>query len=209
MRGKIKRNYRKSTSRVNVERYPSPIAVRLATQPTKVGRDEMVMVADVLSEDVACQLLEHIQGLSDGHWVRWHRDAHCILDEQQDWRALVPCWNDVVTAVEAVFQCSINASRLNRFSDAEDYKPFHHDASAIIPSRTRTQNTSIVLCLGEGRPVRFYHPPSKSTLDFSIPSRGAYAFGAGVNNRWMHGVGKLPDEEGGTRYSLAFWGWTE
>ena len=139
-----------------------------ATQPTKVGRDEMVMVADVLSEDVARQLLEHIQGLSDEHWVRWHRDAHCILDEQQDWRALVPCWNDVVTAVEPYFSAPSMHHDSIDFRMRQIIKRFTtmHRRSFLLGLEP---NTSIVLCLGEGRPVRFYHPPSKSTLDFWIP----------------------------------------
>ena len=166
------------------------------------------MVPELLSAELTDRLRGEIQSLSDGYWVRWHRDAHWILDEKKDWRSQVSSWTEVVTRVESTFQCSINASRLNRFSATQDFKPFHHDASAIIPSRTRTQNTSIVLCLGEGRPVRFYHPPSKSTLDFSIPSRGAYAFGAGINNCWMHGVGKGAEGDDRTRFSLAFWGWT-
>lgn|GEM_PF-5278824 len=209
MRGKVKRRYRKSTSTVDVEKYPSPIAVRLSSEPTKVGLDEMVMVPQVLSAELAERLRGEIQSFSDEYWVRWHRDAHWILDEKKDWRSQMQTWTEVVTCLESTFQCSINASRFNRFSAAQDFKPFHHDASAIIPSRTRTQNTSIVLCLGEGRPVRFYHPPSKSTLDFSIPSRGAYAFGAGVNNRWMHGVGKGVEDDDRVRISLAFWGWTD
>ena len=209
MRGKVKRKYRRSTSTVNVEKYPSPIAVRLSLEPTKVGLDEMVMVPQVLSAGLAERLRGEIQSFTDDYWVRWHRDAHWILDEKKNWRSQVSSWTEVVACLEATFQCSINASRLNRFSDSGDYKPFHHDASAIIPSRTRTQNTSIVLCLGEGRPVRFYHEPSKSTLDFSIPSRGAYAFGAGVNNRWMHGVGKGGEGDDRVRFSLAFWGWTD
>ena len=194
---------------MNVEKYPSPIAVRLSTEPTKVGFEELVMVPDILSVDLTNRLLSELNTLPKEYWVRWHRDAHWILEENRDWRAEVPSWTEVMTCIESTFQCAITASRLNRFSSPADFKHFHHDASAIIPSRARTQNTSVVLCLGEGRPVRFYHPPSKSTLDFSIPSRGAYAFGAGVNNRWMHGVGKRSEDDNRVRFSLAFWGWTE
>ena len=194
---------------MNVEKYPSPIAVRLSTVPTKVGFEELVMVPDILSSDLTNRLLSELNALSEEYWVRWHRKAHWILEEKRDWRAEVPSWLEVFHCVETTFQCSINASRLNRFSDPQDYKPFHHDASAIIPSRMRTQNTSIVVSIGEGRPVRLYHPPSKSTLDFSIPSRGAYAFGAGVNNSWMHGVGKGVEDDDRVRFSLAFWGWTD
>lgn len=209
MRGKTKQRYKKSTSTVNVERYPSPIAVRISAEPTRTGLDEMVIVPDVLSVELTDRLLSELHALPEEYWIRWHRRAHWILEEQRDWRAEVPSWLEVFHCVEATFRCSINASRLNRFSDPQDYKPFHHDASAIIPSRTRTQNTSIVVSIGEGRPVRFYHEPSKSTLDFSIPSRGAYAFGAGVNNRWMHGVGKGLEDDDRVRFSLAFWGWTD
>ena len=192
-----------------MERYPSPIAVRISAEPTRTGLDEMVIVPDVLSVELTDRLLSELHALPEEYWIRWHRRAHWILEEQRDWRAEVPSWLEVFHCVEATFRCSINASRLNRFSDPQDYKPFHHDASAIIPSRTRTQNTSIVVSIGEGRPVRFYHEPSKSTLDFSIPSRGAYAFGAGVNNRWMHGVGKGLEDDDRVRFSLAFWGWTD
>ena len=209
MRGKTKPRYRKSTSTVDVEKYPSPITVRLSSEPTKVGVEELVMVPEVLSADVTKQLLCELNALPEEYWVRWHRGAHWILEEKRDWRLEVPSWLEVFKRVESTFQCSINASRLNRFSGPQDYKPFHHDASAIIPSRMRTQNTSIVVSIGEGRPVRLYHPPSKSTLDFSIPSRGAYAFGSGVNNRWMHGVGKGSEDDDRVRFSLAFWGWTE
>ena len=142
MRGKTKQRYKKSTSTVNVERYPPPIGVRVSMGPTKTGLDEMVMVPDVLSMDLTNRLLRELNALPAEYWVRWHRDGHWILEEKQEWRVDVPSWLEVLNCVERTFQCSINASRLNRFSDPQDYKPFHHDASAIIPARTRTQNTN-------------------------------------------------------------------
>ena len=206
MRGKVKRSYRKSTSTVDVEKYPSPISVRVALEPIKVELEELVLRPNLIEDSFAEQLLNELDALPRDWWARWHRDAHWILEEKHAWREQVSTWGRLLQQVESAFQMSINASRLNRFSDPEDFKPFHHDASAIIPSRAKDQNTSVVLCLGEGRPVRFYHSGSRSTLDFHIAHRGAYAFGAGLNSRWMHGVGK---GEMTNRISIAFWGWTD
>ena len=206
LRSRKKTTYRKSTSTVDVEKYPSPISVRVALEPTKVTSEELVLRPDLIDDLFSEQLLNELHSLPQDWWVRWHRDAHWILEEKHAWREQVSTWGRLLQQVESAFQMSINASRLNRFSDPEDFKPFHHDASAIIPSRAKDQNVSVVLCLGVGRPVRFYHSGSRSTLDFHIAHKGAYAFGAGLNSRWMHGVGK---GEMTNRISIAFWGWTD
>lgn len=43
----------------------------------------MVMVPQVLSAGLAERLRGEIQSFTDDYWVRWHRDAHWILDEKK------------------------------------------------------------------------------------------------------------------------------
>ena len=196
---------RKSTSDVDVERHPPQISVRLSNTPTTISPIEMVVVPNVLSEELIARLRTHLSTIPEIYWIRWHKNSHWILDEDKPWRDLLPCWSEICANVESTFRMRIQASRLNRFSDPDDHKPFHHDASAIVPTLSKKQNTSVVISIGCEKPIRFFHSGTKTTMDFVIPSGGAYGFGHILNKRWMHGIGKQGSED---RISIAFWGWS-
>ena len=48
---------------MDVEKYPSSIAVHLSTEFTNVGQEELVMVPDVLSIELATRLQNELQTL--------------------------------------------------------------------------------------------------------------------------------------------------
>ena len=165
----------------------------------------MVIVPQVLNQGLIARLHMQLEMIPKDYWLRWHKNSHWILDEDKHWRELLPCWKEIYTKVESTFLMTIKASRFNRFSTPEDHKPFHHDASAIVPSIATKQNTSVVISIGSEKPIRFFHARTKTTIDFVIPSGGAYGFGDVMNKRWMHGIGKGGKQE---RISIAFWGWS-
>ena len=200
-----KGSLKKSTSNVDVEKYNPQISVRISNTSTKIAPSEMVVIPQIISNELITRVQSQLTYIPEDYWSRWHKNSHWILDEDKPWREALSCWEEIYTKIETYFQMTIHASRLNRFSDPEDHKPFHHDASAIVPSIAKKQNTSVVLSIGCEKPVRFFHSRTRTTMDFVIPSGGAYGFGNLLNKRWMHGIGKGGEKE---RISIAFWGWS-
>lgn len=200
-KGRIK----KSTSGVDINKYPPEISVRFCFQQTQIQPGELVFFHSI-SSDLYHNIIDELIQLPKNLWVRWHQNAHWIADEDLQWRELIPSWNTLVNEVERIFQFTIDASRLNRF-DSNDYKPFHNDASAIISSLSKKQNISVALCLGSNRNVRFFHPASCTSLDFQTSPMTLYGFGTQVNRAWMHGIERNTSIEQ-ARYSIVFWGWT-
>ena len=200
-----KGSLKKSTSNIDVEKYRPQISVRLSTNSTKISPNEMVIIPQVLNNRLITQFRRQLDFIPEDYWLRWHKNSHWILDEDKPWRELLSCWEEIYSNIEERFYMTIKASRLNRFSSPEDHKPFHHDASAIVPSIASKQNTSVVVSIGCEKPVRFFHSRTRSIMDFVIPSGGAYGFGSTLNRRWMHGIGKGGSKE---RISIAFWGWS-
>ena len=200
-----KGSLRKSTSNVDVETNRPQLSIRISNKPTKISPIEMVVIPEIIDDVLVDRFQAELASIPKDHWLRWHKNSHWILDEEKPWRDFLSCWKDICSKVETTFQMSIHASRLNRFSEIEDHKPFHHDASAIVGSIARKQNTSVVISIGCEKPVRFFHSGTRATMDFVIPSGGAYGFGHIVNKRWMHGIGKGGTKE---RISIAFWGWS-
>ena len=67
-------------------------------------------------------------------WVPWHEDSHCIANDRDrhgKWKQESPIFMAVVDRISKYFSMDVKATRLNWYRDAEEWKPYHHDAAAV------------------------------------------------------------------------------
>ena len=95
--------------------------------------------------------------------------------------------------------------------DNECWKALHHDSAAFNYERSKTQNITVAISIGEQREVAFVH--AKNDTRISIPQEDGmlYTFGRDVNIRFQHGINAVPENKktGKGRISIIIWGWSE
>ena len=196
---------KKSTSPIPISTLKPTFKTAFGTPPNiKLPKGQLCFVPNVLSETLMNDIQTEIDRRPDSDWTRWHKKSHWAAPDFENWKDELTVWTALKSKIEAVFQVTLDAVRLNRFDDGEDHKPLHHDASAILSGLAQRQDCSIVLSIGHSRTLRFFRSSTRTTLDFEIPHGMIYAFDADLNRRWMHGIPK--EDRGGRRYSIAFWG---
>ena len=204
-----KRNARylgKSTLSVSPSSCNPSFCIRVCTdEKTRVATQELCLIPNAFSTKRLDSVLKEIENMPSQWWVRWHKDSHWAANENIAWRKEMPMFKEIQYSLQEMLSVHINASRLNRYVGGQDHKLFHRDASAIVPSIAKKQNTSIVLSLGEDRDVFFYDLDNKTTVSVRVTHGMVYAFGYDLNLNWAHGLPQ--DNHTGIRYSLAFWGW--
>ena len=111
----------------------------------------------------------------------------------------------------------VEATRFNWYRDAEEWKPYHHDAAAVKPERAKTQNCTVAVSFGATRDAAFEHAKTGTTVFFPQANGSAYTFGHDVNVEWRNGIPQVPEEfrhdgkEYGSeaRISIIAWGWVD
>ena len=196
---------KQSTSGINPSNVSTDFHVRYSTSSSIQNRPhEFVLVPQLFERSFTQELLTQLHDIPEEYWLRWHRKQHWAVDEDLCWKDFVPNWNTLIEGISQAFSVEIQATRINRFVNGDDGKPFHHDAYAVIPSLQKKQNISIILSLGATRSILFMQPKTKTVLSFEIPNGMIYSFREQINLNWMHGIPK--ESEATTRYSIAFWG---
>jgi len=123
-----------------------------------------------------------------------------------------PTFMTVIERLKSYFKIDAKATRLNWFSDKNEWKPYHFDAAAVDPEKAKVQNftvgVSVGVSFGDTREVSFQHAKTKTTVNFPLQDGTVYCFGSQVNIEWRHGIPPIQEEkfEKG-RISIIIWGW--
>tara|TARA_B100000795_G_C22715948_1_gene405456 strand:+ start:354 stop:1010 length:657 start_codon:yes stop_codon:yes gene_type:complete len=148
-------------------------------------------------------------------FVEWHGDSHVIADDKKQggkWKKNSPTFQRIVQQIRDYFDMDIKATRFNWYRNAEDWKPFHHDAAAMKPNFARQQNCTVAASFGDEREIGFEHAKNRAMISLPQPNGSMYAFGRDVNIEWRHGVVPIAPENYSKhkgRVSIIAWGWVE
>jgi hypothetical protein len=144
----------------------------------------------------------------DRIWKLWHGDSHYIADDKLYYKEKCPTFMTVIERLKSYFKIDAKATRLNWFSDKNEWKPYHFDAAAVDPEKAKVQNFTVGVSFGDTREVSFQHAKTKTTVNFPLQDGTVYCFGSQVNIEWRHGIPPIQEEkfEKG-RISIIIWGW--
>ena len=152
-------------------------------------------------------------------WVPWHEKSHFIANDRErhgKWKDDSPVFCAVIEKIARYFEMDVKATRFNWYRNAEEWKPYHHDAAAVKKDKAKTQNCTIAVSFGATRDVAFEHAKTKTTVFLPQTHGSAYCFGHDVNVEWRHGVPQVPEALRGAaaganeeRVSIIAWGWVD
>lgn len=161
------------------------------------------------------RLLDEIQncGLKEDEiWKLWHGDTHLIADDRAriDYKKRCPTFNYVVDVLRNYFNMDVKATRLNWYRNSDEWKPFHHDASAVDPKKAEIQNFTVGVSFGATRSVEFEdaknHPETRQRINFELKNGTTYAFTRDINTNWRHGIPQTREVSPLGRISIICWG---
>jgi hypothetical protein len=120
--------------------------------------------------------------------------------------AFSPHFQRIVAQLAEYFDVEVYASRLNFYRDGRDWKPFHHDSHAYASGKDQREDFTIGVSFGARRDLAFLHEPSGRTFAFPQHNGDVFAFTTEVNQRFKHGIPRLPAAKAGERFSIIVWG---
>ena len=142
-------------------------------------------------------------------WKSWHGDTHFIADDHLGWKNSCPTFQKILSKIADFFEMNIKATRLNHYTDSNEWKPFDHDAAAVKKDKAETQNFTVAVSFGLEREAAFQHAKRGTILSVPCPNGSVYVFSRDVNIIWKHGIRQMKPEhythQG--RYSIIAWGW--
>ena len=65
-------------------------------------------------------------------WVPWHEKSHFIANDRErhgKWKDDSPVFCAVIEKIARYFEMDVKATRFNWYRNAEEWKPYHHDAA--------------------------------------------------------------------------------
>jgi len=143
-------------------------------------------------------------------WASWHGDSHLIANDKMEWSKHCPTFHMVLDKIRDYFDMKISATRLNWYRDSTEWKPFHHDASAIKEDKAKLANLTVAVSFGLEREAAFEHAKTKTVVSMPCPNGSMYVFARDINVLWRHGILQIDPNrkvnEG--RISVIAWGWT-
>lgn len=148
----------------------------------------------------------------DRLWKLWHGDSHLIADDHMNYKEKVPTFIGIIGKIRDYFAMDIKATRFNWYRDDKEWKPYHHDASAVDPDKAKIQNFTVGVSFGATREIAFEDAlePVEHRRTISIPlvNGTLYCFSRDINVNWRHGVPQLPPDRQGDkgRISIIAWG---
>jgi hypothetical protein len=218
------KDIKRRTSRKNTECFtpsfePSDMTVKFATgssavYPHSYQPRDVVVVTELFSdmENVYEKLLEEIKqtGKEEKIWKLWHGDTHYIADDKLNYKQKCPTFTAVIERLTSYFNIDPKATRLNWFSDKNEWKPYHFDAAAVDPEKAKVQNFTVGVSFGDTREASFQHAKTKTTVNFPLENGSVYCFGSQVNMEWRHGIPPITEDKFGKgRISVIVWGWVD
>ncbi len=214
------RHSRKNTECFTPSYEPSDMTVKVdcarrgMVYPYTYQPRDVVLVTDLFidMENVYEKLLDEIKhtGKEEKIWKLWHGDTHYIADDKLNYKQKCPTFTAVIERLTSYFKIDPKATRLNWFSDKNEWKPYHFDAAAVDPEKAKVQNFTIGVSFGDTREASFQHAKTKTTVNFPLENGSVYCFGSQVNMEWRHGIPPITEDkfEKG-RISVIVWGWVD
>lgn len=184
----------------------------------KLGDSDVVLVNNLVelyfdSKSVYDVLLEEIKrtGEDKDIWKLWHGDTHYIADDKREgWKENCPLFNYIIFKLSTYFNIEVKATRFNWYRDSNEWKPYHHDASAVDPKKAAKQDLTVGISFYEKsnsfREISFQHAKTKSSVSIPLDNGMVYTFGKKVNIDWRHGIPQATDNNLGGRLSIILWG---
>jgi hypothetical protein len=187
-------------------------------------KKDVVIVPDLFSNDQNAtydKLVEELEncGIPQDQLLKWWhgnnkiKGTHFIADDHLDWKSKCPTFNYVVSKIQTYFNMDVKTTRFNWYKNHDDWKPLHHDASAIKPHIAKIQNFTLAISFGSTRDAVFEKIQKneyKTYITIPQPNGSIYAFCNDTNVIWKHGI--LPGNQNNTtlgpgRISIILWGW--
>lgn len=214
--------HKKNTENFTPSHEPSEMRILFSYGVPRYSRP--ILTRDVLCvPDLFCspsdltlynQLHSELQGsglTSHQIWASWHGDSHLIANDRVEWSKHCPTFHMVLDKISDYFNMKISATRLNWYRDSTEWKPFHHDASAMKEDKAKLSNLTVAVSFGLEREAAFEHAKTKSVISMPCPNGSMYVFARDINILWRHGILQMnPDnkvDEG--RISVIAWGWAD
>lgn len=161
----------------------------------------------LVSEINECKIpKEDLLKLWHGSEIRGIEGTHLICNDRANWKQECPTFTLVVDRLVEYFGVKPNASRLNWYTNKDDYKPMHHDSSALNPEKQKSQNITIAVSFGDTRDIVFQHSDNKKTVCIPQGDGEVYTFGNQINIDWRHGISKSINNDYPGRISIVIWG---
>lgn len=185
----------------------------ITTYNVPIHVNDVIIVPKLFNElDLYDKLLNELinSGLENkGLWKPWHEDSHLIADDNLNWKDKAPTFMYVIDKLKKYFNIDIKATRLNWYTDSDDFKPFHFDSAAVKPHIAKIQNITIGVSFGLTRDLSFQHAKTKLTISIPQENGMAYSFSRDVNINFRHGVApvKKEDYKEEGRISIIGWGY--
>jgi hypothetical protein len=180
---------------------------------TEIASRDVLIVPNLFPEkDLYDKLVHEIEscGVPQEDLLKpWHGDNHLIVDDHKPWKKNAPTFAMVVQRIRDFFSMDIKATRLNWYKDTSNWKPFHHDASAVKEEKAKTQNFTVAVSFGATRDAAFEEVKSKTVVSMPQPNGTIYAFAKDTNVLWKHGILKEPETREEGRISIICWGWCD
>jgi len=153
-------------------------------------------------------------GISEDQlWKLWHGDTHLIADDHLNYKDKVPTFMMIINKLRDYFNMDIKVTRFNLFLNDQQWKPFHHDASAINPEKAKIQNFTVGVSFGTTRDIAFEDAKNpekyRKVISVVLPNATTYAFTRDININWKHGIPQLPPnkQKNMGRISIIAWGY--
>lgn len=154
----------------------------------------------------------------------WHGDSHLIADDSHEinWKSISPTFDKIIKQLCSYFCMTPGATRLNYYTDSNDWKPYHHDAAALKPDKASTQNITVGISFGQTREISFEsthkNNNDRTRINFPLHNGTVYSFGNKVNIDFRHGIPRLNEtqnkninknsNENNGRISIIIWGYS-
>ena len=161
----------------------------------------------LLSEIKNCKIPEEdLLKLWHGSQEKNIEGTHLICNDRTNWKKECPTFVEVINTLVDYFNVKPEATRLNWYTNHEQWKPLHHDSAYVNPEKAKIQNITIAVSFGATRDIIFQNAKSRQVICLPQEDGCVYTFGNTVNAEWRHGVqpGCETDELG--RVSIIIWG---
>ena len=183
-------------------------------------RDVILMPADLFCEEsdltIYNSLLDEMKNIPDNEnlWKLWHGDTHHIADDHLNWKKDCPTFNKILDTIQNHFNMDIKATRFNWYKNPNEWKPFHFDAAAVDPKKSKTQNFTVGVSFGAERDIAFQiasnqKESERAVVSFPLKNGQGYAFCRDLNTLWRHGVPQIKIQQECGRISIIAWGWID
>jgi len=207
-------NYKPADMRILVEVPKAFGKTKLTIQPKDViiipglfcDDGDFTIYNNLLKEMDECGIQE------DKLWKLWHGDTHLIADDHMNYKDKVPTFMSIINKIRDYFDMDIKATRFNWYRSEKDWKPYHHDASAVDPKKAKIQNFTVGVSFGATRDIAFEDAQEsvghRRTISIPLINGTLYCFSRDINIHWRHGVPQLPIEikKNNGRISIIAWG---